>query len=307
MYNSIIELIGNTPILKLNKLKKELNLIGDLFVKLEMFNISGSIKDRIAKNIILEAISEGLVNKDTLIVEATSGNFGISLAAICASLDLNLLCIMPDSVSIERQEIIKLYGGNIILTPKELGMKGSLEVVEKIKNENNNIFIPSQFTNIINSFTHFDITGPEIYQQMDGKVDILISGIGSGGSITGIAKLLKSKRNVHVIGVEPEESPLLSKGKCGIHNIEGIGPNFIPDILEVEYIDDIKTISYKKAVDGVNLLAKNEGVFVGISAGAALMIGIEQALLQENKNKQILVILPDTGNRYLSKLMIGNE
>ena len=306
MFDSIFNLIGNTPILRLGKLKKELGLVGNLFVKLEKCNISGSVKDRVAKNILLDGISRGLIKKDTLILEATSGNFGISLAAICASLDLNLLCVMPESASLERRKIIKMYGGNVTLTPTELGMKGSIELVEKMKKENSNVFVPSQFTNLVNVSTHYDLTGPEIYEQMNGEIDVFIASIGSGGTISGVGGFLKSKKNLEVIGVEPFESPLLTKGISNNHKIEGIGANFIPDILDVEFIDNIKTVSYDMALKGVDLLAKTEGILVGFSSGASLMVGIEEARLDKNKDKNILVILPDGVDRYLSKLMLDD-
>ena len=302
IYNSMLELVGNTPIVKLNKIKEFYNLPANLYVKLEMFNAAGSVKSRIAKAIIVNAINKGIIDGDTTIVEATSGNTGIGLSFVCACLGLKFMAVMPESASIERRKIMAAYGAKVILTPKELGMKGSLEKIEKLKKELDNIYIPSQFENTLNPITHEAFTGVEIHNQMYDNLDILISGIGTGGTITGVSKYLKSKMDIKVIGVEPESSPLLSKGISNSHKIEGIGPNFIPPILDLNYVDEIKTVSNSDAFEGLNILAKKEGIFVGVSSGAAFMVGLEEAKLETNKDKDILVILPDTGERYLSRI-----
>lgn len=307
IYNSMLELVGNTPILKLNKIKQEYNLSANLYVKLEMFNASGSIKARIAKGIIVNAINKGIIDNNTTIIEATSGNTGIGLAFVSACLGLKFIAVMPESSSIERRKLIMSYGAKVILTPKDLGMRGSLEKVEELKNELDNIYIPSQFDNPLNPITHEAFTGVEIYNQMNDNLDILISGIGTGGTISGVSKYLKSKKDIKVIGVEPKSSPLLSKGISNPHKIEGIGPNFIPSTLDLSYVDEIKTVSDEDAFSGVKILAQKEGIFVGISSGAAFMVGLEEAKLEYNKDKNILVILPDTGERYISKISDINE
>ena len=301
----MLELVGNTPIVKLNKIKEEYNLSSNLFVKLEMFNASGSVKVRIAKNIIEDAMSKRVINQDTLIVEPTSGNTGVGLAFVCACLGLNFMAVMPENMSIERRKLIKAYGGKVLLTPTELGMQGSVDEVNRIKNDKDNVFVPSQFDNLLNPLTHEKYTGSELYNQMDGNIDILVCGIGTGGTITGLGRYLKKQKDIRVIGVEPKSSPLLTKGVTGSHKIEGIGANFIPKVLDIKVIDEIITISDDLAYDGMRMLAEKEGIFVGISSGAAFMGAVEIAKKLENKN--IVVILPDTGERYLSKISDNDE
>ena len=301
----MLELVGNTPIVKLNKIKEEYGLPSHLYAKLEMFNASGSVKVRIAKNIIEEAIGKRVINQDTLIVEPTSGNTGVGLAFVCSCLGLNFMAVMPENMSIERRKLIKAYGGKVLLTPTELGMQGSVDEVNRNKNDKDNVFIPSQFDNLLNPLTHEKYTGSELYNQMDGNIDILVCGIGTGGTITGLGRYLKKQKDIRVIGVEPKSSPLLTKGVTGSHKIEGIGANFIPKVLDKKVIDKIITISDDLAYDGMRMLAEKEGIFVGVSSGAAFMGALEIAKKLENKN--IVVILPDTGERYLSKISDNDE
>ena len=301
----MLELVGNTPIVKLNKIKEEYGLPSNLYAKLEMFNASGSVKVRIAKNIIEDAMIKRVINQDTIIIEPTSGNTGVGLAFVCSCLGLNFMAVMPENMSIERRKLIKAYGGKVLLTPTELGMQGSVDEVNRIKNDKDNVFVPSQFDNLLNPLTHEKYTGSELYNQMNGNIDILVCGIGTGGTITGLGRYLKKQKDIRVIGVEPKSSPLLTKGVTGSHKIEGIGANFIPKVLDIKVIDEIITISDDLAYDGMRMLAEKEGIFVGVSSGAAFMGALEIAKKLENKN--IVVILPDTGERYLSKISDNDE
>ena len=300
MDNSLLNCIGNTPLVELKNIEEKYKLKSKLFAKLEMFNLSGSIKIRIVKEIILDGINKGLINNKTTIIEATSGNTGIALACICAQMRLKLIIVMPENMSIERQKLIKIYGGKIILTQKNKGMKGSLKKVEELKNKYKNVFIPSQFDNLINQKTHYLYLGKEIYNQLNGNIDIFIAGIGTGGTITGASKYLKERKNIVSIGIEPLSSPLINKGYSGKHKIQGIGTNFIPKNLDLKYVDKVEMVSNNDAFQYMKLLAKTEGIFVGISSGAVLNIGIKEALKNENKN--IVLIFPDLGERYLSIL-----
>lgn len=300
MDNSLLNYIGNTPLVELKNIEEKYKLKSKLFAKLEMFNLSGSIKIRIVKEFILDGINKGLINNKTTIIEATSGNTGIALACICAQMRLKLIIVMPENMSIERQKLIKIYGGKIILTQKNKGMKGSLKKVEELKNKYKNVFIPSQFDNLINQKTHYLYLGKEIYNQLNGNIDIFIAGIGTGGTITGASKYLKERKNIVSIGIEPLSSPLINKGYSGKHKIQGIGANFIPKNLDLKYVDKVEMVSNNDALKYMKLLAKTEGIFVGISSGAVLNIGIKEALKNENKN--IVLIFPDLGERYLSIL-----
>lgn len=300
MDNSLLNCIGNTPLVELKNIEEKYKLKSKLFAKLEMFNLSGSIKIRIVKEIILDGINKGLINNKTTIIEATSGNTGIALACICAQMRLKLIIVMPENMSIERQKLIKIYGGKIILTQKNKGMKGSLKKVEELKNKYKNVFIPSQFDNLINQKTHYLYLGKEIYNQLNGNIDIFIAGIGTGGTITGASKYLKERKNIVSIGIEPLSSPLINKGYSGKHKIQGIGANFIPKNLDLKYVDKVEMVSNNDVFKYMILLAKTEGIFVGISSGAVLNIGIKEALKNENKN--IVLIFPDLGERYLSIL-----
>ena len=298
---SILDCVGDTPLLKVNNIMEKHDLKANLYVKLEMFNASGSVKMRIVKSIILDGINSGKINEDTMIVEATSGNVGIALACLCARLNLKLTIVMPETASIERKKLIKLYGANLILTQGHLGMDGAVQEVNNIVKNNKNTFVLSQFNNYLNPLTHQLTTAREIYDDLAGEVDIVVCGIGSGGTITGIAKYLHMVGETEVIGVEPTESPLISKGISGGHKIEGIGANFIPEILKLDEIDKIITVDYNQAINGVKMLAMLEGVTVGISAGAAFMVGFAEALKSYNYNKNIVVVLADNIERYFSK------
>lgn len=298
--NSILECIGNTPLIKLNKVMKKYNLDFNLFAKVERFNPSGSIKDRASFYMLKEALDQNIINKDTLIIEPTSGNTGIGLA-MCASY-YNLKChiYMPSNSSIERVKMMKAYGAEVILTDAKLGMKGAIEGALKEYKESKNAFIPSQFKNEYNAKSHYDTTAKEILNDLDNKVDVLIAGIGTGGTITGISDCFKDNNiNTYIIGVEPLSSPLLNKNISGPHKIQGIGPNFIPKLLKKENLDLVIDISDEEAYEGSRILAKEEGIFCGISSGASLFAALKLEK-EKFKNKNIVIILPDNGERYLS-------
>ncbi len=301
---SIEDLIGNTPLVELTNIEKTLNLECKIYAKVEMFNPSGSIKARIAKYMIETALAENRINKESVIIEPTSGNTGVGLAFICACKKMKFIAVMPETMSIERQKLIKAYGGEIVLTPGELGMKGSVDEAIRLKEKYPNSFIPSQFENNDNPQTHYLTTGREIYEQCDGLIDILVAGIGTGGTITGISKYLKEKKDIYTIGVEPLSSPLITKGMASSHKIQGIGANFIPKTLNLDYVDYVDTISDEDSFTYARMLAHEEGIFVGISSGAAFCEAIKQAQKEENKGKNIVVILPDTGERYLSTELV---
>ena len=301
IYNSIGELIGNTPLLQLNNLKKSLGFNANVFAKLEMFNVAGSIKDRVAKSMLEDYENKGLIDSETLIIEPTSGNTGIALSALASAKGYKAVIIMPDNMSAERIKLIKSYGANLILTDGKLGMQGAIDKANEIHAQNKNSIIAGQFYNPANVLAHYTTTGVEIYNDLDGKVDILVAGVGTGGTITGTAKYLKEKnKNIKIVAVEPFNSPLLSKGYSGSHNLQGIGANFVPPILDVSLIDDIIAVKEEDAYNYLKLLASNEGVLGGITSGAALYAGVKLANKKENANKNIVVILPDTGDRYLT-------
>lgn len=301
IYTKIDELIGSTPLFEPKNLEKEFNLKAKLLLKLESFNPAGSVKDRTALFMLNDAEKKGLISKGATIIEPTSGNTGIGLASICASRGYKTILTMPDTMSVERIKLLKGYGAEVVLTDGKLGMKGAIEKAKELQEKTPNSFIPSQFDNSANIMAHYQTTGPEIYNDTDGKVDIFVAGVGTGGTLSGTAKFLKEKKqDIKVVAVEPQSSPLLSKGEFGAHKIQGIGANFVPKNFESEYCDDIKTISDEDAFLYAQALAKKEGFLVGISSGAALGVAIELAKLDENKDKLIVVILPDTGERYLS-------
>ena len=301
IYNSIGELIGNTPLLQLNNLKKSLGFNANVFAKLEMFNVAGSIKDRVAKSMLEDYENKGLIDSETLIIEPTSGNTGIALSALASAKGYKAVIIMPDNMSAERIKLIKSYGANLILTDGKLGMQGAIDKANEIHAQNKNSIIAGQFYNPANVLAHYTTTGVEIYNDLDGKVDILVAGVGTGGTITGTAKYLKEKnKNIKIVAVEPFNSPLLSKGYSGSHNLQGIGANFVPPILDVSLIDDIIAVKEEDAYNYLKLLASNEGILGGITSGAALYAGVKLANKKENANKNIVVILPDTGDRYLT-------
>ena len=304
IYERILDTIGNTPLVELKKLEKEFNLKARLVAKVESFNPGGSVKDRIAKAMIEDAEKQGLINKDTVLIEPTSGNTGIGLAMAAASKGLRLIITMPETMSIERRNLMKAYGAELVLTEGAKGMKGAIAKAEELAKETPNSFIPSQFTNMANPRMHYLTTGPEIFNDTDGKVDIFVAGVGTGGTISGTGKFLKeNKPSVKVVAVEPETSPVLSKGTPGPHKIQGIGAGFVPQTLDTNIYDEIITVANEKAFEMGRKVAKTEGLLVGISSGAALAAAIELAKREENAGKMIVVLLPDTGERYLSTAM----
>ena len=304
VYDRIIDTVGNTPLVELHNLEKKYNLKAKLIAKVESFNPAGSVKDRIAKAMIEEAEKQGLINKDTVLVEPTSGNTGVGLAMVAASKGLRLIITMPDSMSIERRNLLKAYGAELVLTEGAKGMKGAIAKAEELAKEIPNSFIPSQFTNMNNPKAHYLTTGPEIYKDTDGEVDIFVAGVGTGGTISGTGKYLKEQKpSIKVVAVEPATSPVLSKGTPGPHKIQGIGAGFVPDTLDSNVYDEIITIENEKAFEMGRESARVEGLLVGISSGAALAAAIELAKREENKGRTIVVLLPDTGERYLSTAM----
>ena len=301
IYKSADELIGNTPLLELVNIEKKFNLKAKLFAKLEFMNVSGSAKDRVAKAMILDAEKSGNLKPDSVIIEPTSGNTGIGLASVGTSRGYKVIIVMPDTMSKERQLLIKSYGAELVLTDGTKGMKGAIEKAESLAKEIPNSFIPDQFSNPSNPKVHKETTGPEIWNDTDGKVDIFVAGVGTGGTITGVGEFLKEKNpNIKVVAVEPESSPLLSKGIAGSHKIQGIGANFVPKILNTNIYDEIITIKNEEAFDLRNLLGTTEGILVGISSGASLSAAIKLAQREENAGKNIVAFFVDTGERYLS-------
>jgi len=302
----ITELVGNTPLLELSNYIKANNLEATVVAKLEYFNPAGSVKDRIAKKMIEEAFKAGDINQDTVIIEPTSGNTGIGLASVCASYGLKLIITMPETMSIERRNLMKAYGAELILTEGAKGMKGAIEKAHEINKSTPNSFIPSQFDNLNNPKVHEETTGVEIWDDTDGNIDIFVSGIGTGGTISGAGAYLKSKNpNIKIVAVEPTDSPVLSQGRAGSHKIQGIGAGFIPNTLNTEIYDEVITVSNDDAFNVGREIARVEGLLVGISSGAALWAATQLALRPENKGKTIVVILPDTGERYLSTPMFS--
>ena len=306
IYKTADELIGKSPLLELSHIEDEYKLEANIIAKVEYFNPAGSVKDRIAKKMIDEAIKEGKINKDTVLIEPTSGNTGIGLASVAAAKGLKLIVTMPETMSVERRNIIKAYGAEIVLTEGAKGMKGAIEKANELAKEYPNSFIPGQFDNPNNPKVHFETTGPEIYEDTDGKVDIFVAGVGTGGTITGVGAYLKSKnKDIKVVAVEPESSPVLSEGKSGPHKIQGIGAGFVPKVLDTSIYDEIIRVSNEDAFATGKLIGKKEGILVGISSGAAVFAAIELAKKEENKGKNIVVLLPDTGDRYLSTPMFS--
>lgn len=306
IYKTADELIGKTPLLELSHIEDEYKLEANIIAKVEYFNPAGSVKDRIAKKMIDEAIKEGKINKDTVLIEPTSGNTGIGLASVAAAKGLKLIVTMPETMSVERRNIIKAYGAEIVLTEGAKGMKGAIEKANELAKEYPNSFIPGQFDNPNNPKVHFETTGPEIYEDTDGKVDIFVAGVGTGGTITGVGTYLKSKnKDIKVVAVEPESSPVLSEGKSDPHKIQGIGAGFVPKVLDTSIYDEIIRVSNEDAFATGKLIGKKEGILVGISSGAAVFAAIELAKKEENKGKNIVVLLPDTGDRYLSTPMFS--
>ena len=302
---SVVDLVGNTPLLRVNNLIKKYDLKADVLVKLESFNPAGSAKDRIAREMLFHALEKGIINKETTIIEPTSGNTGIGLAAIAASLNMKCIIVMPDSMSKERINMMKAYGAQVILTPGSEGMKGSIDKANELVKTIDNSMIAGQFENPDNPLAHYQTTGPEIYQQTDGNVDILVASIGTGGTISGTGKYLKENiPHLRVVGVEPANSPLLTQGKAGSHLIQGIGANFIPQALDQNIYDEIITIEDDDAFVTGKDMAKTEGILVCISSGATLHAAMQLAMKEDNRGKTIVAILTDGGDRYLSTPLI---
>ena len=301
IYKSVDQLIGNTPLLKLTKIEQKYELKANIYAKLEYFNPAGSVKDRIAKAMIDDAEERGILKPDSVIIEPTSGNTGIGLASVAAARGYRLIIVMPETMSIERRKLMEAYGAELVLTEGAKGMKGAIEKAEQLSKEIPNSFLPSQFENKANPKTHRESTGPEIYRDTEGKVDIFVAGIGTGGTITGVGGYLKSKNpNIKVVAVEPANSAILSGKKAGAHKIQGIGAGFVPGVLNTEIYDEIIPVADADAFEVSRVIGRTEGVLVGISSGAATWAAIELAKRPENEGKNIVVIHPDTGDRYLS-------
>ena len=301
IYSSADQLIGKTPLLELTHIEKQYNLKAKVVAKLEYFNPAGSVKDRIAKAMIDDAEAAGKLKPDSVIIEPTSGNTGIGLAAVAAARGYKIIIVMPETMSVERRQLMKAYGAELVLTDGTKGMKGAIAKAEELAAQTPNSFIPGQFVNPSNPKAHRESTGPEIYEDTDGNVDIFVAGVGTGGTVTGVGEYLKSKNpNVKVVAVEPASSAVLSTGVAGPHKIQGIGAGFVPQVLNTDIYDEIFTVSNEDAIATGKLIGKSEGVLVGISSGAAAFAAIELAKRPENEGKTIVVLLPDTGDRYLS-------
>lgn len=303
--NSFLDLVGNTPLVRVNNLIKKDELKADVLAKLEYFNPAGSVKDRIAKEMILDALEKGLINENTTLIEPTSGNTGIGLSAVATALNLKIIITMPETMSVERRNLMKAYGAELVLTPGSERMKGAIAKAKELASQIENSFLPGQFENPANPTAHYKTTGPEIYEQTEGKVDIFVAGVGTGGTISGIGKYLKEKNpEVKVVAVEPASSPVLSTGKGGAHKIQGIGAGFVPETLDTKIYDEIIIVENEDAFATGKEMAKTEGILVGISSGAALYAAKELAKREENAGKTIVVLLPDGGDRYLSTPLI---
>ena len=309
IYTSADQLIGKTPLLELTHIEKELNLKARILAKLEYFNPAGSVKDRIAKKMIDDAEAAGQLKPGSVIIEPTSGNTGIGLASVAAARGYRIIIVMPETMSVERRQLMKAYGAELVLTEGAKGMKGAIAKADALAKEIPNSFVPGQFVNPSNPKAHIETTGPEIYEDTDGKVDYFVAGVGTGGTVTGVGQYLKRKvPSVKVVAVEPASSPVLSQGVAGAHKIQGIGAGFVPDVLDTKVYDEIIPVENEDAFATGKLIGKSEGVLVGISSGAALAAAVELAKREENAGKQIVVLMPDTGDRYLStKLFAADE
>lgn len=307
IYTSADQLIGNTPLLELTHIEKKLGLNAHIVAKLEYFNPAGSVKDRIAKKMLDDAEAAGVLKADSVIIEPTSGNTGIGLASVAAARGYRIIIVMPETMSVERRQLMKAYGAELVLTDGTKGMKGAIEKANELAAEIPNSFIPGQFVNPSNPKAHFETTGPEILRDTDGKVDWFVAGVGTGGTVTGVGKYLKSNINgVKVAAVEPASSPVLSEGRSGAHKIQGIGAGFVPDVLDTAVYDEVIKVENDDAFAAGKLIGKTEGILVGISSGAALHAAVELAKRPENKCKTIVVLFPDTGDRYLSTPMFAD-
>ena len=304
IYSSIDQLVGKTPLLELKRIEQEEGLSSTLLAKLEYFNPAGSVKDRVAMEMIEDAERRGILSKNSVIIEPTSGNTGIGLASIASAKGYKIIIVMPDTMSIERRKLMKAYGAELVLSDGKLGMKGAIAKAEELAKEIPNSFIPGQFENLANPKAHFRTTGPEIWEDTEGDIDYFVAGVGTGGTITGVGTYLKSKKeSVKIVAVEPADSPVLSKGVSGSHKIQGIGAGFVPEVLDTEIYDEVISVSNEDAFKTGRLIGQKEGFLVGISAGAALWAAIELAKRPENANKKIVVLFPDSGDRYLSTPM----
>ena len=308
IYKSADELIGRTPLLELNNIEKEFNLKAKILAKLEYFNPAGSVKDRIAKAMIDDAEERGILKKGSTIIEPTSGNTGIGLCSVAAARGYKVIIVMPETMSIERRQLMKAYGAELVLTEGSLGMKGAIAKAEELSKEIPNSFVAGQFVNPANPETHRKTTGPEIWEDTDGEVNIFVAGVGTGGTVTGVGQYLKSQNpNIKIVAVEPKSSAVLSTGVAGPHKIQGIGAGFVPQVLDTSVYDEIIPVENEDAFSYGRLIGKKEGVLVGISSGAALYAAIELANREENEGKNIVVLLPDTGDRYLSTPLFSEE
>ena len=307
IYTSADQLIGKTPLLELTHIEKEYGLKTKVLAKLEYFNPAGSVKDRVAKKMLDDAETAGKLTPESVIIEPTSGNTGIGLASVAAARGYRIIIVMPETMSVERRQLMKAYGAELVLTDGTKGMKGAIEKADELAKEIPNSFIPGQFVNPSNPKAHYETTGPEIFEDTDGEVDIFVAGVGTGGTVTGVGEYLKEKKpSVKIVAVEPESSPVLSKGVAGAHKIQGIGAGFVPEVLDTKVYDEIIPVSNEAAFETGRLIGRSEGVLVGISSGAAAYAAVELAKRPENAGKTIVVLLPDTGDRYLSTPLFGD-
>lgn len=306
VFEQASDLIGNTPLVRLNGYQKEKKLDAELLAKLEYFNPAGSVKDRVALYMLLDAQEKGLLKKDSVIIEPTSGNTGIGLAAVAAEKGIRTIIVMPDTMSIERRNILKAYGAELVLTDGKLGMKGAIAKANELAEEIPHSFIPGQFTNDANPLAHYKTTGPEIWKDTDGDVDILVAGVGTGGTLSGAGRYLKEQNpDIQVVAVEPKDSPVLSEGRTGSHKLQGIGAGFVPRTLDIDIYDEVIPVTTQQAYDAVRLLAREDAVLAGISSGAALYAAEVLAKRPENRGKRIVIIIPDSGEKYLSEPVYG--